>query len=261
MYLAKRICALMPPHLHFVEPYAGGLAVLLAKRFEGVSEVVNDVDSDLTNFWNVLKRPADFYAFQRVIEATPFGEHEWEDAGEDLKREGLNPVERAVAFFVRCRMSLAGRMDSFTGVTRTRTRRGMNNEVSAWLSCVEGLPTVHERLKRVLVLNRHALDVIAGQDGEGTLFYVDAPYVKDTRTAPDVYAHEMTDQQHEDLIGLLLKCKGKVMVSMYHHPIYDALHQQHGWRLVEFDISNHASGSKSKRRMTECLWLSWPEGR
>ena len=30
-YLAPKIIALMPPHLHYVEPYAGGLAVLLEK--------------------------------------------------------------------------------------------------------------------------------------------------------------------------------------------------------------------------------------
>src|SRR5215467_10397855 len=54
-YLARRIVALMPPHTHYVEPFAGGLAVLLAKDPEGVSEVVNDLDQDLTNFWRVLQ--------------------------------------------------------------------------------------------------------------------------------------------------------------------------------------------------------------
>lgn len=53
-YLAKRIVALMPPHVHYVEPYAGGLSVLLAKDPEGVSEVVNDIHGDLTNFWQCL---------------------------------------------------------------------------------------------------------------------------------------------------------------------------------------------------------------
>jgi DNA adenine methylase len=63
-YLAARIVALMPPHLHYVEPYAGGLAVLLARDPEderlflsphrGVSELVNDLDGRLTNFWRVL---------------------------------------------------------------------------------------------------------------------------------------------------------------------------------------------------------------
>ncbi len=46
-YLARRIVAKMPPHIHYVEPFAGGLSVLLAKDPEGVSEVVNDINGDL----------------------------------------------------------------------------------------------------------------------------------------------------------------------------------------------------------------------
>ena len=41
-YLAADIIGLMPPHQHYVEPYAGGLAALLAKDPEGVSEVATD---------------------------------------------------------------------------------------------------------------------------------------------------------------------------------------------------------------------------
>jgi DNA adenine methylase len=55
-YLAKRLVAMMPPHLHYVEPFAGGLSVLLAKDPEGVSEVVNDLDGELSNFWSGAER-------------------------------------------------------------------------------------------------------------------------------------------------------------------------------------------------------------
>ena len=54
-YLAKRIVSLMPTHTHYVEPYAGGLAVLFGKSPEGISEVVNDLDGRFTNFWRFLK--------------------------------------------------------------------------------------------------------------------------------------------------------------------------------------------------------------
>jgi DNA adenine methylase len=53
-YLARRIVALMPRHTCYVEPYGGGLAVLLAKNPEDVSEVVNDLHGGLTHFWRVL---------------------------------------------------------------------------------------------------------------------------------------------------------------------------------------------------------------
>ena len=66
-YLAQKIISLMPPHTHFVEPFAGGLAVLLAKECEGISEVVNDLDGNFTNFWQVLQDEDSFARFQRRL--------------------------------------------------------------------------------------------------------------------------------------------------------------------------------------------------
>ena len=65
-YLARRIVELMPSHLHYVEPYAGGLAVLLVKDPTGVSEVVNDLDGRLMGFWRVLQDPEQFERFPRA---------------------------------------------------------------------------------------------------------------------------------------------------------------------------------------------------
>jgi DNA adenine methylase len=250
-YLAPKIVALMPPHLHYVEPFAGGLSVLLSKDPDGVSEVVNDTHQELANFWSVLRGDDTFRSFHRQVEATPFHEAEW-DAAADRVRDS---VERAVRFFVRCRQSLAGRMNAFTGVTRTRTRRGMNNEVSAWLTAVAGLPSVHARLSRVLVLSRDALHVIRQQDGPETLFYLDPPYQAETRTARKVYAHESTAALHAELLDLVGQCKGKVMLSGYPSELYDR--RLRDWARHEFNLPNQAAGGKCKRRMTEVLWCNF----
>jgi hypothetical protein len=65
-YLADWIISQLPAHVHYVETYAGGLAVLLAKDPEGVSEVVNDVDGELTTFWSVLKDDVSFESLRDV---------------------------------------------------------------------------------------------------------------------------------------------------------------------------------------------------
>lgn len=259
-YLASKIVALIPPHVHYVEPYAGGLSVLLAKEPEGVSEVANDIDCDLTVFWDVLRCPVQFPRFQRLCEATPFSEHAWHLAGLTLCQEGGDEAERAWAFFVRCRQSLAGRMDAFAPLSRTRVRRGMNEQASAWLSAVEGLPAVHDRLKRVVVLNRDALDVIRQQDGPDTLFYLDPPYLHETRATTGEYAHEMTREQHVALLETLAAIKGKFMLSGYASPLYDSFETCHKWKCHEFDIANSAAGGESKRRMTECVWCNFETG-
>lgn len=259
-YLAKRIVDLMPPHLHYCEPFAGGLSVLLAKDPEGVSEVVNDIDLHLWRFWNLLADPTYFAEFVRIVEAKPFCEETWRCAADAMR---LSPPEsyeewvlEGVNFFIWCRQSLAGRMKSFTGITKTRVRRGMNNEVSAWLTAVEGLPAVHERLKRVLILNRDALDVIREQDGPDTLFYLDPPYVDETRTAKSVYRHEMTPEQHVELLSLLPDLRGHWMLSGYDSKLYQSFFKDFPHTRYEFDLPNNAASGPTKRRMTEVLWTN-----
>lgn len=254
-YLASRIVALMPPHLHYVEPYAGGLSVLLAKNPEGVSEVVNDLDELLTNFWRVLQHPDRFPEFVRHSEATPFSEAEWCRALDGIG-EYTCPVGRAWAFFVLCRQSLAGRKDTFAPLSKTRTRRGMNEQASAWLTAIEGLPAVHERLKRVVILNREALDVIRQQDGPQTLFYLDPPYLPETRQTNGEYGiHEMTGRDHADLLGVIRSVQGKVMLSGYRNLLYDNLLKD--WTRRDFELPNNAAGGATKRRMTESLWCNF----
>lgn len=255
-YVAKRIVALMPPHIHYVEAFAGGLAVLLAKNPDDVSEVVNDLHQDLTNFWRVLQDAEAFARLGRILQAMPFSEVEWQDARDGLYQEpDADSVCRAVCFFVACRQSLAGRMDGFATLSRRRTRRGMNEQASAWLTAVEGLPAVHARLRRVAVLNRPALDVIRSQDGPGTLFYLDPPYLHSTRAVRDAYAHEMTEAEHRDLLDMVRQCKGKVMLSGYPSSLYDTA--LGSWTRHMFDLPNNAAGGAIKNRETEVLWCNW----
>src|SRR5262245_58827735 len=89
-YLAARIVALMPRHVHYVEPYFGGGSVLLAREpeeptlwalpHEGVSELVNDLNGRLVNFWRVLQGESTFQQFRRIVEAIPLARVEWEKA-------------------------------------------------------------------------------------------------------------------------------------------------------------------------------------
>jgi DNA adenine methylase len=251
-YLADKIVALMPKHTHYVEAYAGGLSVLLAKVPENVSEVVNDINGGLSNFWQVLQDEALFERFRRRLEGTPFSESEWNIAGVGNSKD---PVIRAAGFFIRCRQSLAGRMKCFAPMSRTRTRRGMNEQVSAWLNAIDGLASVHNRLKRVTILNRDALDVIRQQDGLDTLFYLDPPYLGETRTAENVYAFEMAAKQHTELLEVVKACVGKVILSGYPSPMYDRALS--AWNRRQFDLPNQAAGGSSKRRMTEVVWCNF----
>ncbi len=259
-YLASKIVALMPPHLHYVEPFAGGLSVLLAKDPEGVSEAVNDANWDLVNFWVVLRDAKLFNEFHRQMEAMPFCQGEWDIASgymDESRSRDCPAVFNAVHFFVHCRQSLAGRMKCFAPLSKTRVRRGMNEQASAWLTAVEGLPEVHARLKRVVVLNDDALKVINQQDGPQTLFYLDPPYLHETRASTGEYRHEMTREQHDELLTVLSTITGKFILSGYPSDLYDRCATEMKWHVRDFELPNNSASGKRKRRMTERVWMNF----
>jgi DNA adenine methylase len=271
-YLAETVLGLMPPHLHYVEPYFGSGQVLFARdphdrrlwwpgltsdgrKANGVSEVVNDIDGDLMNFYAVLKDEGQFVQLRERLDKTLFSEAEWGGAEATLATAGGDPVIRAAAYFTLVRQSLAGRKDTHAGITRTRLRGGRNGDVNAWWSAVEGLGAAHERLRSVRVLCHDALDVIRSEDTEATQFYLDPPYLHETRTATQVYRFEMTEADHRRLLDLLLAVKGKVILSGYANELYGRALTN--WNRHELDLANHASGAKTKRRMVEVLWCNF----
>jgi DNA adenine methylase len=239
-----------------VEPYFGGGSVLLHKDPEGVSEVVNDVNGELTNFWYVLQNSERFSIFLRFIEATPFSETEF---NQNPGAEGV--IDRAADFFIRARQSRQGLMKDFATLSRNRTRRGMNEQVSSWLTTIEGLPDVHSRLKRVVILNRPALDVIHQQDGPKTCFYLDPPYLHETRSTTKEYGEqEMTGEDHLLLLDTLSDLEGKFLLSGYQSHMYDDFADAQGWSRYDFRISNNAASGKTKETKTECIYANVGRG-
>lgn len=276
-YLRKWIVGLMPPHLHYVEPFFGGGGILLARdpdrdwmatngqkltaALQGSSEVVNDIHGELINFWRVLQNSEDFEAFRQRIELTPFSQAEFEDAlnhsDSELSDIPECRVERAVRFFILARQSRQGLMKDFATLSRNRTRSRINEQVSAWLNVIEGLPDVHQRLRNVVILNQDACDVIRRQDGQHTLFYCDPPYVHETRSTTGEYAFEMTEAQHCELLDVLSGIEGRFMLSGYPSDLYAQWEKRHGWNRHEFLIDNKAASGKVKQTMTECLWCNF----
>ncbi len=254
-YIAKKIVALMPPHTHYVEPYFGGGSVMLAKDPEGVSEVANDLNRELANFWSVLRSETEFSSFSRLCEATAFSEELFDGIGNDTT--AAFPVDAAWRFFIRCRQSMSGRMKDFAPLSRTRTRRGMNEQASAWISAVDGLPAVHARLRRVAILNQPALDVIRKEDKEATLFYLDPPYLHETRSTTGEYLHEMTAAQHRELLETITRIQGKFLLSGYDSELYREFEKMNGWTRHSFDLPNNSAKGDKKKRMQEIVWANF----
>ena len=170
---------------------------------------------------------------------------------------GVDRIKRAVWFFIKMRQSRQGLGKDFATLSRNRTRRCMNEQVSSWLTAIEGLPEVHARLKRVVILNDDALKVITPQDGPNTLFYCDPPYLHETRVTTSDYAHEMTPEQHGQLLNALAAIEGRFILSGYPSGLYDGFAKVAGWHCERIEIDNKASSKATKEIKTECLWMNF----
>ena len=256
-YLASRIIEMMPSHVHYVEPFFGGGAVLFKKPvdlIEGHSEVINDLYGELITFWRVVQSAELFSEFERRISLTPFAKPVWELATQSKARD---PIDVACNFFIRYRQSRQGLGRDFATMSRTRTRRGMNEQVSSWLSAIDGLADAHERLSRVVIFCDDAASLISREDDQDTFFYCDPPYVSSTRIVDDAYSHEMTDEQHGRLLDTLGGISGRFLLSGYPNALYNAAARKYGWNRVDITIDNKASSQKVKPKKIECLWSNF----
>lgn len=109
------------------------------------------------------------------------------------------------------------------------------------------------------LMNADALDWLASHatDGEvaggDTLIYLDPPYLWSTRRQHRViYRCEMSNEQHEILLGIITGLRCMVMISGYWSEMYaKALG---GWRAISFEARTRGGGTA-----TEWLWMNFQE--
>lgn len=261
--MAGKLLPLFPVHKTYVEAFGGAGSLLFAKSPAPV-EVYNDLDSDLVNFMRVLRdRDGMFPDFYNRACLTPYSREEWQFCRDHLN-DDPDPVARARRLFVLARFSFSGLVGSSFGIDVTASKGGMVQKASAYQGVLGILPRLSDRLVSVLIENRDFRDLIKVYDTEDTFFYVDPPYMHQTRRS-GAYKHEMTDDDHRDLVEMLRQIKGKAMLSGYPNDLYDSL----GWEKRQWDVCCNAAGRtrnsglqgagavlKSQRR-TECVWMNY----
>jgi DNA adenine methylase len=118
-----------------------------------------------------------------------------------------------------------------------------------WKKVPDRILLASERLVKVQIEHENAFDLIERYKRPDVLIYADPPYLLATRKNKRMYKHEMTKEQHIQLLEMLDEHPGPVLLSGYGHPIYD--NRLKHWRRETKTVN--AEGGVSR---TEVLWIN-----
>lgn len=239
--LADWICSYIPKHDVYLELFGGSLAVLFNKPRCHI-ETVNDLHGEVVNFFIVLRdKPEEL---RRLIELTPYSREEYDKSYQESK----NDVERARKFCVRCWQGF-GCANLYHNGFKSGQQTTSPNPARAWAELPNIVNQATERLKGVQIENLPALELLKRYDTKDVFIYADPPYLHSTRKN-NLYKHEMTDDEHIELLEALVKHPGQVMISGYDSELYNYYLKE--WRKVS---KNTLAEGGLKR--TEVLWMNY----
>lgn len=246
--LAPWIIENLPPHRVYVEPFGGAASVLLRKP-RSYAEVYNDLDGEVVNLFRVLRDPSQARELKRLLILTPFARQEYELS----QITASDPIEQARRTVFRSFAGFASTAASgnATGF-RANSNRSGTTPAHDWRNFPDALDAIIDRLRGVVIEMRNADEVIRQHDSVKTLFYVDPPYVHETRysdAARRAYRYEMTDGEHRQLSETLHDVAGMVVLSGYQSALYDELYV--GWTKIQ-----RKAFTDSVTERTEVLWLN-----
>lgn len=246
--LAGWVMSHFPAHTCYVESFGGAAGVLLNKD-RVYAEVFNDLDGALTNFFEVLRDPETRRQLIEAVILTPYARREFELAWQPTN----DRVEQARRLCVRAQMGFgsAGATKGHTGF-RIDTKREYGTAQHLWAMYPSALAAAGERFTGVLIENRPAIDVMRAHDTPETMHFVDPPYVKSTRQTTRAYRHEMTDDQHVELLEALLDLEGFVALSGYTSDLYAT--RLKGWQ--HQSVRARISAGRGTALREEVLWLN-----
>lgn len=252
-YMAKDIIDIFPSHKMYVEGF-GGAGHVLFRKDRSEMEVYNDLHNGLYLIFKMLRDENE--EFIRKLSLTSYSRKEFEESKSWMHE--VNEVEKARKFYVRTMQSVAS--NGGWCYAKSKSRRGMCQSVSRWLGNIEeNLSGAIERLKEVQIENLDVIELINKYDKDDTLFYLDPPYITETRNQKKSYDHEMNDTQHKELVDTLLDIKGKVILSGYDHPIYNKL-LDHGWKkelLGNYSKRSQKTNEGKLNKGQEFVWVNF----
>ena len=237
--LAEWIISYMPKHTTYLEPFFGSGAVFFNKLPSKV-ETINDIDGNVVNLFRVIRERPDELA--ALIEMTPWARDELKNCQPLAECD----LENARRFIVRCWQTYG------SGPARSKSWKddvttGQQGLAKTWASVPKRILTLADRLKMALIENMPAIEIVRRYHSKTVLIYGDPPYPRGTRNGR-MYAHEMTDADHIELLDALDAHPGPVILSGYACELYDS-------RLKLWRRETHKAQAEKGQIREEVLWM------
>lgn len=242
--LVPHILKMIPNHHTYLEPFFGSGAILFSKN-ESRIEMVNDLDHNVVNLFNCIKSDPERLA--RIVLSTPYSREQYDNSYIQIPEE---PYEKAANFLVKCWQGYGFRTNG--------SKVGWKNDIQGresmyalwdWYRLPDRILMVAERLRKVQIENRPALEVMKRFDFSNVFMYLDPPYVLCTRTGKQ-YAHEMQDDDHEELLKFTLQSRAKIMISGYESDMYNDY-------LSNWNKANYKSCAEMGGKRIETVWFNY----
>lgn len=249
--LAPWIIQHFPPHRTYTEVYGGAASVLMRKD-PSYAELYNDLGDDVVNLFRVLQNAEQARLLHETLKLTPYARREFElpyIATDD-------PVEKARRLIIRSFMGFGS--DGHNVKTKTGFRADSNKSAAHdWVNYPDVIPVMARRFRSVVIECRPALGVLRKADRADALHYIDPPYMPATRSQKSrrggvkyhSYSHEMTIDDHVELLECAAGLTGMAVISGYPTALYDE--KLAGWGRTE--RAAMADGAKPR---TEVLWMN-----
>jgi DNA adenine methylase len=264
--LAPWIASLLPPGRTYVEAFAGSAAVLFAKP-PSPTEVLNDLDGAVVNFFRVLRDQP--HQLARAVRLTPYARAEYQRLAPCYDDPDAGDVERARRWFVRVNQSIShlagrGRPSGWAAAFNTNGA----DHAHKFAALTDRLEACVERLRRVHLEQRPAVEVIAkyAKPTADAVVYCDPPYLAGVRSPAtkraglDYAVEHASEAEHRELAAVLHATPAAVLVSGYPSPLYAELYEARGWWRAERVVTRPTSNVPGGRGAlaVEAVWSNRP---
>lgn len=248
--MLSSILPLIPDHNVYTEPFFGGGAVFWSKE-PSKCEVINDVNMNIVNFYEVLKH--DFFALRKLVESTLHSRETYKKALIIYDSPWLfpdQPVVRAWAFYVVTNQGFSCKIGTW-GYDKSKRAKTIQNKIDSFKE------ELSERLKNVQIEQNDAHKVILSRDTPETFHYVDPPYIN---TNQGHYGGYEETHFRRDL-DALAQVKGKFLLSTYPSEILTEYTLKYNWYTKQVEKTLSASnGNKltARKKKIEVLTANYP---